>query len=241
MKQALSVLSLVLLIALATACAPAGEPADTAAEADAGHDMAEPAAAPAAPVDRDAWSKPEEVYAFVGIGAGQTVLDLMAGGGYNTVKLMQAVGPDGTVIAEKPSEAFMERLAEGGDLAGAANLKTVAGLEEVADASVDALIAVRAYHLFPDVPAQLAEVFRILKPGAVVGVVELRLNQTEGHDMQTHRVGEQTVIGDFTAAGFEYVGESDVLRIEGDDYTSFMPPGGARFMGDRMLLKFRKP
>lgn len=236
MKSRFLVLSLLALTCLVFACAPAEQPAEPAADtAAADHD------APAAPVNRDDWSKPEEVYAFLGIGAGQTVIDLMAGGGYNTVKLMQVVGPDGMAIAERGNDEFRARLAEGGDLAGAANVSAVGGLAELPDASADALIAVRAYHLFPDVPAQLAEMYRVLKPGAVIGVVELRLNQPEGHDMQTHRVGEQTVIGDFTAAGFELVGESDILRVEGDDYTSFMPAGGARFMGDRMLLKFRKP
>ena len=82
---------------------------------------------------------------------------------------------------------------------------------------------------------------RAMAPGGVVGVVEVRLNETEGHNMESHRVGEQTVIADFEAAGFEYVGESDLLRRDDDDYSVFMVEGRTRYQSDRMLLKFRKP
>ena len=54
-------------------------------------------------------------------------------------------------------------------------------------------------------------------------------------------MGEQTVISDMEAAGFEFVEESDLLRIDDDDYSLYMPADGTRYMTDRMLLKFRKP
>jgi len=58
--------------------------------------------------------------------------------------------------------------------------------------------------------------------------------------METHRMGEQTVISDMESAGFEFVASSDILRREDDDYTVYSPEGRTRFMTDRMLLKFRR-
>lgn len=189
--------------------------------------------------ERDGYSKPDEVYAFLGISEGDTVVDLMAGGGYNAERLARLVGATGTVVVERGSEDFQDR-AEDGDLSDY-SFTFVGDVGEIADDSVDAVIAVRAYHLFPDVPAQLAELYRAMVPGGVVGIVEVRLNETEGHDMESHRVGEQTVIGDFEAAGFEYVGESDILRRDDDDYAVYTVEGKTRYQTDRMLLKFRKP
>jgi len=225
------------------ACTPAAEtadaPADNADAADAAAEGGEDQ--PMQADDRDAWSKPSEVYAFLGIGAGNQVVDLMSGGGYNAVRLAELVGPEGRVVAGRGSEELQARLADGGDLAAVGQLEVVGGLDAVADASMSHVVAVRAYHLFPDVPATLAELYRVLEPGGVVGIVEVRLNEPEGHDMQTHRMGEGTVVADMESAGFEFVEESDLLRSEGDDYSLFMPADGTRYMTDRMLLKFRKP
>jgi len=189
--------------------------------------------------ERDGYSKPDEVYTFLGIGDGDTVVDLMAGGGYNAERLAHLVGASGTVVVERGSEDFQDR-AEDGDLSDY-NFTFVGDVAEIADGSVDAVIAVRAYHLFPDVPAQLAELYRAMVPGGVVGIVEVRLNEPEGHDMESHRVGEQTVIGDFESAGFVYVGESDILRRDDDDYAVYIVEGKTRYHTDRMLLKFHKP
>ncbi len=191
--------------------------------------------------DRAYFSKPDEVYAFLAIGAGDRVVDVMSGGGYNAERLADLVGEAGLVLADGGSDDFRGRFDAGGDLESASNIAFVEGLGELEDGSVDAVVAVRAYHLFPDVPASLAELHRALVPGGVVGVVEVRLNETEGHNMDSHRLGEDTVISDFEAAGFEYLGESEILRRDDDDYAVFIQPGKTRYMTDRMLLKFGKP
>ena len=240
MRHRLLVLAIMFVAVLGFGCS---SPDGTVAEAD--HDGDGDAAAEADPAhgmegdSRDPYSKPEAVYAFLGIGEGDTVVDLMAGGGYNAERLAHLVGSNGTVVVERGSEDFQER-AIGGDLSNY-NFAFVGDVAEIADGSVDAVIAVRAYHLFPDVPAQLAELSRAMVPGGVVGIVEVRLNEAEGHNMESHRIGEQTVIGDFEAAGFEYVGESDILRRDDDDYAVYIVEGKTRYQTDRMLLKFRKP
>lgn len=256
----LPALTLMLFAVLVFACAPAadepaademaaeGESAEPAAvtgtadEAEAGDDGLDMDGADSAAVEdtRAAWSRPFEVYEFVGIEEGDVVVDLLAGGGYNTLKVAEVVGPEGKVIAER-ARPELQREVESGELETAAPVTFIGWIDELEPNSVDAVLAIRAYHLFEDVPAQLATLYEALRPGGVVGVVEIRLDQETGHDMTTHRVGDQTVISDFESAGFELVDTSDILRVEGDDYTEFAPEGKQRYQLDRMLLKFRKP
>ena len=238
MRHRIVPFALLFLAAFALGCATATEapeePAAEEAAVDEGGDQ------PALPADeRDEYSKPFEVYEFLGIEAGNTVVDLLAGGGYNAERIAHVVGSEGLVIVDRGREEFQARTVDG-DLADF-NFQFVGDVAEIEDATADVIVAVRAYHLFEDVPAKLADLSRALKPGGVVGVVELRTNTEEGHDMDTHRVGEQTVIADFEAAGFEFVEESDLLRRDDDDYTVYRVEGRQRYQSDRLLLKFRKP
>lgn len=55
---------------------------------------------PAADKALDAARKPRQVMEFLGIGAGMTVMDVIAAGGYFTEVLSDAVGPGGHVISQ---------------------------------------------------------------------------------------------------------------------------------------------
>ena len=54
---------------------------------------------PAADIERDASRKPADMVTFAKIEPGQTVVDMLPGGGYFTRIVSQAVGPEGHVIA----------------------------------------------------------------------------------------------------------------------------------------------
>ena len=54
---------------------------------------------PEADTKRDADRKPAEMLEFAGVKPGQTVVDLIPGGGYFTRIFAKAVGPKGTVYA----------------------------------------------------------------------------------------------------------------------------------------------
>lgn len=189
--------------------------------------------------ERDQYSKPLEVFAFALIGEGDTVVDVGAGSGYNTYFLSGLVGASGMVYAVSANEGLVARL-ERGDLAGSVNVAVPENAAAVPDGVADAVLLVREFHLAPDHMAYLANIHRMLKPGGVVAVVEVRSGQPEGYDHDAHRSGEQSVIGEFEAGGFELVAESDILRREDDDYSVYGGPVGKRYVTDRMLLSFRK-
>jgi len=188
-------------------------------------------------VARDVGSKPQEVMDFLGIQPGDAVADIFAGGGYHTYLLSQRVGSSGRVYAQGYSPGLGARV-ERGDMAGAGNVVLVDSLSDLPEGSLDAALIVRGYHLFPDPKILFVPLMRALEPGGVVGVVEVRLGKDHGHDMETHRMGDQQVIDEFTGAGFEFVGSSDILRNPADDHTGFWEE--RRHLTDRMLLKFAK-
>jgi predicted methyltransferase len=236
-----------LLVALSLmACQNDGEPPveeappDTAAVASdpAGHDEVVEVPSRDAELARDSGSKPQEVMDFLGIDRGDKVADIFAGGGYYTYLLSERVGSTGMVWAQGFSPGLAAR-ADSGDLADATNVELVDSLSGLPDATLDAAIIIRGYHLYPDASALLGELERALKAGGTVGVEEVRLGQDYGHDMETHRMGEKTIIEEFEKHGFEYVGSSDILYNPDDPHTDFME--GQRHLTDRMLLKFAKP
>jgi len=188
--------------------------------------------------DRDRWSKPEQVLDFVGVEEGDIVADLFAARGYYSWFLANRTGSEGRLYAERGNESMRRRVAEG-DLHGVTDVVFVQRPDEIPAGSLDAAVAIRAYHLERDWETYLQGLYQAMKPGGTVGVVELRLGEPRGHDWDTHRLGEETVIEQFETVGFEFVESSDILRQEGDDYSEFR--GGERHMADRMLLKFRRP
>ncbi len=189
--------------------------------------------------ERDQYSKPLEVYAFAGFGEGDTIVDIGAGSGYNTYFLSDLVGGSGRVYAVSGNEGLAARI-EGGDMAGTTNVIIPENAAAVPDGAADGVLLVREYHLGGDQSAFLREINRMLKPGGVVALVEVRLGEREGYDAETHRNGEDTVIAEFAEGGFSLIGESDILRRDDDDYSAYGGPVGLRYVTDRMLLTFRK-
>ena len=238
-------LAALLVVLSLMACQNDGEPPveeappDTAATADAaGHDEVLEIPSRDAELARDAGSKPQQVMDYLGIDRGDRVADIFAGGGYYTYLLSERVGSTGMVWAQGYSPGLAAR-ADSGDLADATNVTLVDSLSALPEATLDAAIIIRGYHIYPDAAELLGEIARALKPGGTVGVEEVRLGQEYGHDMETHRMGEKTVIEEFEKHGFDYVGSSDILYNPDDPHTDFME--GQRHLSDRMLLKFSKP
>jgi predicted methyltransferase len=187
---------------------------------------------------RDTGEKPQQVMDELGIGAGSKVADVMAGGGYYTFLLSERVGPGGMVYATG-AQAVSKRIEEG-DLRGRMNVKVVDDLKGVPAGTLDAVVINRAYHLInKPQDSFFPELQRALKPGGKVAVIEVRLGQPTGHDMKTHRMGEQTVRDELEGGGFTLVKSSELLANPGDPRTDFME--GKRHEADRMFLIFEKP
>jgi predicted methyltransferase len=206
----------------------------------------------------DAGRHPAALLDFVGARPGMKVAELMAGGGYTTELLARAVGPQGVVYGENPARV-LKGFAEGPwseRLARPVNQNVVRLDRELDDpfpaelTDLDVVVSNIIYHdvgLLGSDPARMnAAVFRALKPGGFYVILDSSAKSGTGvSDAKTlHRIDEQTVRDQVTAAGFQLVRESSVWRNPNDtrDWNS-SPVAAAERRGtsDRFALKFRKP
>ncbi|MGH7551218.1 MAG: methyltransferase domain-containing protein [Gemmatimonadota bacterium] len=190
---------------------------------------------------RDPYSKPIEVFQWIGLEAGDVVVDFHAGSGYNTWIMSKWVGPEGVVFTEMPegmSEDIKTRL-ESGDLAGAGNVIYVENVEALPTDSLDLFFTSRNYHDVDveAIPDFLTEVRRALAPDGLFVVIDARA--AEGRDTEAHRIADQVVIDEVTAAGFELVDQSELLANPDDDHVG--PKWDQREQLDQSLIKFRAP
>jgi len=205
---------------------------------------------------RDAGRQPAQVIAFLGIGPGDRVIDVIAAGGYYTEVLSLAVGEKGIVYAQNPINVlrFHDGAADKQLTARLADerLKNVQRLDmdlastPIEAGSLDAAITALNFHdIYNDRGAQAAGgllrlVYHLLKPGGVLGLIDHA--GVEGADnKKLHRIEESKVRAVVEASPFELEASSDLLRNPEDDHTKSVFDPEIRGHTDRFLLKLRKP
>ena len=256
----LKALTVAAVLAVA-ACAATEESADRPAAA-ASMSAADYAAALAAPnrpeADRarDAARKPAELLALAEVGPGEKVADWIMGGGYFTRALSAAVGPNGRVYAYQPAEfvSFRAQYGADQDQVAAANSNVTPLRTPLASLRfpepLDAIVTIQNYHdlyLKPmpptAAPATRAEMFRALKPGGVLLLVDHSAADGSGtRDADSlHRIDKQAVINELTAAGFRLESQSDLFANPADPRTANVFDPAIRGKTDQFVLKFRKP
>jgi predicted methyltransferase len=210
-------------------------------------------ARPAEDKQRDADRKPAETLAFAGVKPGDTVIEIAPGKGYYTRLLSAVVGPKGKVYAAtsppKPDAPPPPVQAIAADphygnvtvsLQRVADLKLPQGVD-LAWTSLN----YHDFHNIPDVDVATINraVFAALKPGGTYFVLDHAAEAGSGaRDTSTlHRIDEETVKQEVTAAGFKVVGESNILRNNSDPHTAKVFDPEIRGHTDQFLLKFKKP
>lgn len=157
--------------------------------------------------ERDAWQKPDEIIAALGVSAGATVVDLGAGTGYLVPALSRAVGPDGQVLAADIEPAMLTFLQEAATREGWTNVRTHASAPDdpkLAAASVDAVVTLNVWHHVNDRGAYAARLLQAIEPGGSFVVVDFLKESTEGFGPPIEmRLTAEDVAADLRAGGFE--------------------------------------
>ncbi|HEY4175749.1 MAG TPA: SAM-dependent methyltransferase [Kofleriaceae bacterium] len=206
----------------------------------------------------DAGRKPGEVLSFFKLAPGQKVGELFAGGGYTSELMARVVGDSGKIWSQNTKE-IMDKFAREPWTQRAAKpvMKNVVTVEQPTDTpfppeakDLDLVITILNYHDFVwqkvDTAKMNKAVFDALKPGGIYAIVDHSAAKDSGiRDVETlHRIDEEVVKKEVTAAGFTLDGESDVLRRPDDKMdwsTSPHTAGEKRGTSDRFTLRFIKP
>jgi predicted methyltransferase len=209
---------------------------------------------PAADTARDAARKPGEVLAFAEVQPGETVLELIPGGGYFTRLLSGAVGPSGHVTELVPLRGGQDMSAASNGVAADPHFANVSEAPFTPDAipkvgPVDLVWTSQNYHdlhltvLKLDVVGLDRQIFAALKPGGVFFIEDHAAKAGTGATAPDalHRIDEDFVKQEVESVGFKLVGESDALRNPADDRTLKVFDPAIRGHTDQFLLKFRKP
>jgi arsenite methyltransferase len=120
---------------------------------------------------------PQAVESFAGVGnpfslgtihAGETVLDVGSGSGFDCFIAARLVSPKGKVIGVDMTEAMLEKAQTTAQKMGLNQVEFRKGFVEelpVEDNSLDVVISNGVVNLCPDKYRVFAEIFRVLKPG----------------------------------------------------------------------------
>ena len=112
---------------------------------------------------------------WVGIQAGERVLEVGPGPGAFTLQAARRVEPGGSVVAMDIQPEMIRAVEAKAREASLSNVETyVASAYELplADASVDRAFLVTVLPEIPDRHSALAELFRVLKPGGILSITE---------------------------------------------------------------------
>jgi predicted methyltransferase len=214
---------------------------------------------PAADTERDANRKPAQTLEFAGIAPGEQIAELLPGGGYFTRIMSKAVGSTGHIYALVPAPSpndppntpdFSARIKAVAADPSYSNVTVVSEpfAQLKTPVPVDLVWTSQNYHdlhNFPglDIGVFNQMVFEALKPGGIYLILDHATAPGAGTSQtQTlHRIDPETVKREVLAAGFVFVGSSDLLRQPSDPHTAKVFDPSIRGRTDQFILKFRKP
>lgn len=203
---------------------------------------------PAQDKARDPIRKAPEILQFMGVKEADTVLDVIAMGGWYTEVLSYAVGENGKVYMQNNPIPLTQRSADERNerLSRLSNVENwIGAITDIPPNSIDFTMTALNFHdvynrSADDADIMLKDILGALKPGGILAVLDHVGN--EGADNPTlHRVAFEDAVKAALNAGFVLVGTSDLLENPDDDHTLGPFDPSLERRTDRLVLKLEKP
>ena len=195
-----------------------GLAAQVASEANSGYQTQQQREAVAkglADPARDEKQKPRELLKAMGVQPGMTVADVGTGVGYMLPFLSREVGPNGRVIAEDIFDDFLALAKQRAHNQKLENVTFVKGTDtdpQLPEGAVDIVLALDVYHHFDYPETMLAAIYKSLKAGGKLVVVEYykRAEAMPNSRALTHiRLDMADVIKEIEANHFHLLAEKE--------------------------------
>lgn len=167
---------------------------------------------------REIFAHRQDILKACQIQPGETVADIGAGTGLFTRLFSNAVGPQGHVVTVEISQKFIDHIRKTCRESGQHNVQTLlctADSTNLPPNSVDFAFICDTYHHFEFPQKTMASLFRAVKPGGRLVVVDFRRIPGQSSDWVLNHVrgGQEVFEKEITVAGFKKVrDESDLLK-----------------------------
>ena len=174
-----------------------------------------------------------EVADTLGIHAGSAVADVGAGGGYFTFHLAARVGAKGKVYAQDLDDKELAQIRDRAAKEKLTQIQTIEGTQDdpnLPESSLDAVLIVDAFHEFAHPDRMMAGIFRAMKPGSRLGVLDRSapLGLKTADYMERHFLPQEILIDQVARDG---------LRLVSFDSDFAGPPDGTQYY----FAVFEKP
>jgi ubiquinone/menaquinone biosynthesis C-methylase UbiE len=145
---------------------------------------------------------------------GLTICDMGCGNGFYSLKLAEAVGKDGKILAVDIQPEMLSLLEKRAKAAQVENIEPILGSvidPQLPDESCDLILLVDVYHEFSHPEHMLKAMRKALKPTGQIVLVEFRLEDPRVPIKLLHKMSKKQILKELPPNGYKLVREYDEL------------------------------